>query len=287
MKWMIHENGNYPAYALRSAGKRGDERMANDSKSPADEEGMSIRIRFYTTDIDLIALYAAGYPLPEMMRKAVIACANGRPLRFRLDRAVDFDFNRIVRNRGRNRAGTTSTGTQAQIMLTIKDPVAVNFCRTSIKSRYRCKFLKMLLRYSLMGAAPIGAYLTDEEKRDACASYFLSFENGPSDVLAVAPGPPRRILADSIADKERKKNRNSSGGTAEPAGKGKSAEMEMPSLNKGKSPALTGAIGAGESKKAGTPQAIYTESPPQNRPLSDDTRHFITFHDIKFDDEED
>ena len=45
--------------------------MANNT--PEDDGKMSIRIRFYTTDIDLISLYAAGYPISDMMRKAVIA----------------------------------------------------------------------------------------------------------------------------------------------------------------------------------------------------------------------
>ena len=156
-----------------------------------------IKIRLYTTDIDLLSLYAEGYPITDMIGRALIAYVHNKPLRFHIDRAVDFDFNRIVRNRGGNRVGTTSDGTQAQLTVTIDDPTAIEFCRTSIKARYRCKFLKMLLRYSLDGVAPVGAYLTSDKKRKACASYFLSPEEEVS-IIDVDAGKPKRILADRL-----------------------------------------------------------------------------------------
>ena len=58
----------------------------------------------------------------------------------------------------------------------------------------------MLLRYSLRGTAPIGAYLTTDHQRSACEAYFSAFEDGTADVVEVKALKPRRILADRIAE---------------------------------------------------------------------------------------
>ena len=172
--------------------------MAAPASSSTD--AMEIKIRLYTTDIDLLSLYAAGYPLTDMIGQAVTAYAHGRPIAFSIDRAVDFDFNRLIRNRGGNRQTTTSDGAQAQMTVRLTDPKAMAFCRKCIKAQYRCKCLKMLLRYSLRGTAPIGAYLTTDHQRSACEAYFSAFEDGTADVVEVKALKPRRILADRIAE---------------------------------------------------------------------------------------
>lgn len=55
---------------------------------------MVIEFRLYKKfDMDLIALYNMHYPVASMMRDAVIAYANGRPLHYWVDEPTFFDAN--------------------------------------------------------------------------------------------------------------------------------------------------------------------------------------------------
>ena len=55
---------------------------------------MEVEMRYYKNyDIDLIALAAAGYPVSVMMRDAVVAYANGKPLHYLIDKPIEADFN--------------------------------------------------------------------------------------------------------------------------------------------------------------------------------------------------
>lgn len=49
---------------------------------------------------------------------------------------------------------------------------------------------------------------------------------------------------------------------------------------------MTGTAEGAEAEKAEKPQAKRREYPAQSGPLSDDTRNFMTFFDIQFEDEE-
>ncbi|MER2025385.1 MAG: hypothetical protein ABS879_07180, partial [Eubacteriales bacterium] len=232
-----------------------------DNQDPAEGTTIAIKVRLYTTDIDLLSLYAAGYPVSDMIGNAVTAYANGQPLRLRLDRAVDFDFNRIIRSSDGNRSRTTSDGTQAQLTIRINDPVAAEFCRTAIKSRYRCKFLKMLLRYSLTGVAPVGAYLVSEEKRSACESYFLALEERDTEIRESEAGPPRKMAAERLAEKT----------------------IKTPSYSEEKFLLISGA----GTEVVKTPLDERAAGSAQTDSLLENKKDFMTVFDTLFDEEED
>lgn len=98
---------------------------------------MVVETRIYKQfDTDLLALCAAGYPVRNMMRDAIIAYASGTPLNYYLDEAIPFKFD---------------DKKTAHIRFSIPD-VNTNACNLlkSVQKGYRNSFCKAVLRNALI-----------------------------------------------------------------------------------------------------------------------------------------
>ena len=98
---------------------------------------MDVEMRYFKYyDADLIALSAAGYPMPVMMRDAVVAYANGRPLHYLIDEPITADFNVLKTMRTR----LTFPDDDARVIYLLKH----------LKFRSRNMFCKAVLRNALI-----------------------------------------------------------------------------------------------------------------------------------------
>lgn len=94
---------------------------------------MNIEIRVYKRyDMDLFALYDAGYPLADMMYKAVAGFAHRQPVRFLTERPVFFDANDKSTFRTRFTVPNSDTATIA-LLKTIKHGCRSNFCKAVLR----------------------------------------------------------------------------------------------------------------------------------------------------------
>lgn len=106
---------------------------------------MVVEIRIYKRhDADLIALVDAGYPVRDMLKAAVIAFANGRPLHYFIDEAVPYDPD------GKN---------MVHFRVSIRDRAAESMM-LGIRKGMRNAFVKAVLRNALL-QQNLSAYFED------------------------------------------------------------------------------------------------------------------------------
>lgn len=153
---------------------------------------MMIEIRVYKLyDTDLVALVDNGYPVPKMMRDALISYANGESLLYYMDEHLYFDMNRKA---------------NARLRFEIPDSEekAIHLIK-NIKHGYRNSFCKMLLRNCLTQQNLAGYFadkdllnlqITDEKNRQGenCQVIPISsvkHKKGRIDIPQISYTPPK------------------------------------------------------------------------------------------------
>ena len=109
---------------------------------------MKINMRLYKTyDADLIGLYVNGFPLTDVMVKALDSYVHGRPFHVYVPeiRPCHLEGRKIV----------------THLVFMVNDPESVYFLTHELKYRSRAAVFKLLVRSSLV-YPPMGAYLKGE-----------------------------------------------------------------------------------------------------------------------------
>lgn len=107
---------------------------------------MNVEVRFYKRfDMDLFALFDAGYPIAELMREAVQGFAHKQPVHIEINDPLFFDSN--DKNTFRTR-----------FVIPNDDVETINMLKT-IKHRCRSNFCKAVLRNALVNL-PLTAYFS-------------------------------------------------------------------------------------------------------------------------------
>lgn len=178
---------------------------------------MNVEVRFYKRfDMDLFALFDAGYPIAELMREAVQGFAHKQPIHIEINDPIFFDSN--DKNTFRTRFSIPND-----------DIETINMLKT-IKHRCRSNFCKAVLRNALVNL-PLTAYFSYDSDyslyeglSDVDTSLFprlirLSRDivNGKNPIKRWSKGKIRNFLQDSasgteeIMPKSHRKSRKKSG----------------------------------------------------------------------------
>ena len=163
---------------------------------------MNVEVRFYKRfDMDLFALFDAGYPIAELMREAVQGFAHKQPIHIEINDPIFFDSN--DKNTFRTRFSIPND-----------DIETINMLKT-IKHRCRSNFCKAVLRNALVNL-PLTAYFSYDSDyslyeglSDVDTSLFprlirLSRDivNGKNPIKRWSKGKIRSFLQDSASDTE-------------------------------------------------------------------------------------
>ena len=178
---------------------------------------MNVEVRFYKRfDMDLFALFDAGYPIAELMREAVQGFAHKQPIHIEINDPIFFDSN--DKNTFRTRFSIPND-----------DIETINMLKT-IKHRCRSNFCKAVLRNALVNL-PLTAYFSYDSDyslyeglSDVDTSLFprlirLSRDiiDGENPIKRWSKGKIRNFLQDSVSGtegtmpKSRRKSRKKSG----------------------------------------------------------------------------
>ena len=163
---------------------------------------MNVEVRFYKRfDMDLFALFDAGYPIAELMREAVQGFAHKQPIHIEINDPIFFDSN--DKNTFRTRFSIPND-----------DIETINMLKT-IKHRCRSNFCKAVLRNALVNL-PLTAYFSYDSDyslyeglSDVDTSLFprlirLSRDivNGKNPIKRWSKGKIRNFLQDSASGTE-------------------------------------------------------------------------------------
>lgn len=133
---------------------------------------MKINMRLYKTyDADLIGLYINGFPLTDVMVKALACYVHGRPFHVYVPdiRPCHLEGKKIV----------------THLLFTVDDPESVYFLTHELKYRSRAAVFKCLARSSLV-YPPMGAYLKGEAQIEKANAVVHGMDLRPyGDVLTV------------------------------------------------------------------------------------------------------
>lgn len=178
---------------------------------------MNVEVRFYKRfDMDLFALFDAGYPIAELMREAVQGFAHKQPVHIEINDPLFFDSN--DKNTFRTR-----------FVIPNDDVETINMLKT-IKHRCRSNFCKAVLRNALVNL-PLTAYFSYDSDyslyeglSDVDTSLFprlIHLErdiiDGENSIKRWSRGKIKKFLKSCVSDDEaptpkaRAKSRNTAG----------------------------------------------------------------------------